>query len=262
MVSSEFRLEARKKLEGKWGKVACFTLAYAAILFVLSFISGLFPESMQFILSLIISIIEVPLSFGFIIAFLKLYNDEEVKAFDFLSLGFSNFKKSWGISLHMFLKIIVPFILIVVSYVLIGFGMVGMIGSSLYRTSSSAGSFGILGIVGFILLIVSMIWGITKSYYYQLAYLVAADNPEMSSKEAVLKSEELMANKRGKLFCLQFSFVGWAILACFTLGIGYLWLLPYIQFALIAFYKFVAGNSSNVKAEVVTENSNDPIQGK
>ena len=141
MVSSEFRLEARKKLEGKWGKAACLVLAYVAILFVLGFISGLFPESMQSILSLAVSVIEVPLSFGFIISLLKLYNDEEVKAFDFLSLGFSNFKKSWGVSLHMFLKLIVPFILIIVSYVLIGFGMVGMIGSSLSRTSSAAGSF-------------------------------------------------------------------------------------------------------------------------
>lgn len=262
MVSSEFRLEARKKLEGKWGKAACLSLAYVAILFVLGFISGLFPESMESILSLLVSIIEVPLSFGFIISLLKLYNNEEVKAFDFLNSGFSNFKKSWGISLQMFLKILVPFILLIISYVLIAFGMVGMLGSSLSRTSSATGSFGFLGIIGFILLIVSMIWAITKSYYYQLAYIVAADNPEMSSKDAVLKSEELMKNKRGKLFCLQFSFVGWAILSSFTLGIGYLWLLPYIQFALIAFYKFATGNISNVKAEVVTENNNDSIQEK
>lgn len=263
MVSSEFRLEARKKLEGKWGKAACLVLAYAVAIFVLGFISGLFPDSVDFILSVIVSVIEVPLSFGLIISLLKLYNNEEVKAFDFLSTGFSNFKKAWGISIQMFLKMIVPFILIIISYVLIGFGMVGMLSSSLARTSSStASSFGILGILGFILLIVSMIWAITKSYYYQLAYLVAAENPEMSSKEAVLKSEELMTNKRSKLFFLQLSFVGWAILACFTLGIGYFWLLPYIQFAIIAFYKFVSEDSSNDKAEVVTENNNNPIQEK
>ncbi|MBQ2937570.1 MAG: DUF975 family protein [Clostridia bacterium] len=265
MVSSEFRLEARKKLEGKWGKVACFTLAYMLIFFVLGFIQGffegLFPTSMQFIWSLVVAIIELPLSFGFIISLFKLYNGEEVKAFDFLSLGFSNFKKSWGISLQTALKMIVPIILVIVSYVIIIFGMVGATTASIVGTASTAGSFGVLGIIGFILFVVSMIWATTKSYYYQLAYLVAADNPEMSSKDAVLKSEELMTNKRGKLFCLELSFIGWAILACFTLGIGYLWLLPYIQFATIAFYKFATGNSSDVKAEVVTENSNDPIQG-
>ena len=44
-----------------------------------------------------------------------------------------------------------------------------------------------------------MIWAVTKSYYYQLAYFVAIDNPDMTSKEVVLKSEELMQNKRWKL---------------------------------------------------------------
>lgn len=261
MVSSEFRLEARKKLEGKWGKAVCMTLAYVAIFFVIGLIEGLFPESMKSIISIIVAIIEIPLGFGLIISLFKLYNSEEVKAFDFISLGFSNFKKSWGISLHIFLKVLVPFILIIVSYVLIAFGMFGMIGSAFYRTSST-GFFGFLAIIGFILLIVSMIWAILKSYYYQLAYIIAADNSELSSKEAVLKSEELMTEKRGKLFCLQFSFIGWAILACFTLGIGYLWLLPYIQFATIAFYKFVKGDNSSVQTEVVKENNNDPIQGE
>jgi uncharacterized membrane protein len=71
-----------------------------------------------------------------------------------------------------------------------------------------------------------------------------------------------MKNNRGKLFGLQLSFIGWAILATLTLGIGYLWLMPYLQFALIAFYKFVNGDNSNIEAEVVTENDNNPIQGE
>ena len=44
MNSSDFRAEARKKLEGKWGKVARITLAYVALFFVLGFIEGLFKE--------------------------------------------------------------------------------------------------------------------------------------------------------------------------------------------------------------------------
>lgn len=261
MIASEFRLEARKKLEGKWGKVACYTLAYIAVLFVLGFISGLFPESMSSILSLILKIIELPLSFGLMIQFFKLYNDEEVKTFDFLSLGFNNFKKAWSISINIGLKFILPCILFIISYILVAYGIISMIKPSLTGSTSSSGSFGILGIVGCILLIISIIWFITKSYYYQLAYIVAADNPELSSKEAVSKSEELMTNKRGKLFCLQFSFIGWSILACFTFGIGFLWLLPYVQFATIAFYGFAKGDSSSVQTEVIKENDNNPIQG-
>ena len=111
------------------------------------------------------------------------------------------------------------------------------------------------------LLLVSSIWATTKSYYYKLAYILAAENPELSSKEAVLKSEELMAGNRAKLFFLELSFIGWIILSAFIFGIGLLWVVPYIQFATIAFYKFLNGNNSNVKAEVITE-KNNPIQAE
>lgn len=261
MNSSDFRSEARKKLQGKWGKAVCIFLAYSVLFFLLGFIEGLLPDSMEGIFSLVSTIIEVPLVFGFIISLMKLYNNEEVKAFDFFSLGFSNFAKSWKISLQIFVKMLVPIILIIVSYVLILFGSIGMYGAALYSSSATAG-FGVLSIIGFILLIVSMIWAITKSYYYQLSYFVAIDNPDLTAKESVEKSAELMKNNRGKLFGLQLSFIGWAILAILTLGIGYLWLMPYLQFALIAFYKFVNGDNSNIEAEVVTENDNNPIQGE
>lgn len=261
MISSDFRAKARAKLEGKWGKVACITLVYMLIFFIISLIENNLSDSASSIFSIIITIIEVPLGFGLIIALFKVFHDEEVGPFDFLSLGFNNFKKSWAISLRIFLKMLVPVILIIVSYILITFGMVGMLATSFY-SSPSASSLGFLSIVGFILLIVSMIWAITKSYYYQLSYLVAIDNSELSSKEAVEKSAELMEGKRWKFFCLQFSFIGWSILACFTFGIGFLWLIPYIQFANIAFYEFANGNNTSVETEVVPENNDNPIQGE
>lgn len=261
MISSDFRAEARRKLDGKWGKVACMTLVYMIIFFVLSFIEDKLPDSMSIIISLIVTIIEVPLGFGLIAAFFKVYHNEEVGAFDFFNLGFSNFKKAWFISLRILLKMIVPIILIIISYVLIAFGTIGTLGAAFYSSSASAG-FGFLAIIGFILLIVSIVWAITKSYYYQLAYLLAIDNSDLTATEAVEKSAELMTNKRSKLFCLQLSFIGWAILAVIPFCIGFLWLLPYVQFSIIAFYKFVTGDNLDVEAEVVTENNNNPIQGE
>lgn len=248
MLSSDFREEARKRLTGKWGKVAIMVLAYMALFFVIGFIEGILPEPIQPILSLAELIIEIPLGFGLIYALVKVYNGEDVSAFDFVSLGFNNFKKSWGVSLNVALKMLLPIILMIVSYFLI-FGALIFAASSAILSPSSATSAastgGIVSIIGFILLIGSMIWAITKSFYYQLAMLIAIDNADMSSKDAVLKSQELMTGNRGKLFCLQFSFIGWSILATITLGIGFLWLLPYMQFAIIAFYKHLNGDSSN-----------------
>ena len=255
MVSSDFRTEARRKLSGKWGKAISIFIAYSFIFFVMGFVEGLFPEALQSLLSLAVAVIEVPLAFGFIISLLKLFNEEDVKAFDFLSSGFSNFKKSWGVSLNILLKMLVPVILLIVSYVLVASGMTFLaVSSGIFATTSSSTSSGgiILSVLGFILLVVSWIWAITKSYYYQLAYFVAAENPELTGKQAVLKSEELMKNNRAKLFWLQLSFVGWAILCVFTFGIGFLWLMPYMQFAIISFYKHLSGNTQ-APAETPTE---------
>lgn len=256
MVSSDFRKEAREKLSGKWSKAACITLAYTFIFIVLGIIEGLFSDTVEAILSIVVAIIEVPLSLGLIISLVRLFNGEDVKAFDFLPSGFNNFGKSWGITWNIALKMIFPILLTVVAYIVLAFGIFSS-SMSILSLEGSSSSGGILILIGFVLLVVSLIWNITKSYYYQLSYIVSAEKPELSSKEAVEESEKLMAGKRGKLFCLQLSFIGWAILAVFTLGIGYLWLVPYVQFAIIAFYKFANGDNDSIETTVVDENKTE-----
>ena len=51
-----------------------------------------------------------------------------------------------------------------------------------------------------------------------------------------------MKGKKGDYFVLMLSFIGWAILACFTFGIGMLWLYPYIQVSLVSFYEACLDN--------------------
>ncbi len=242
MVSSDFRKEAREKLSGKWGKAACITLAYMAVVVLVNVLENLVSDNIKAFISLAFAIVEVPLSLGLVISFVKLFNDEEVKAFDFLTSGFNNFGKSWGIAWNIFLKMILPIILMIVSYIIMAVGIFKSASSVVLYESSSSGTYGVLIIIGIILLVVSSIWTLVRSYYYQLAYIIAAEKPELSSEELVQESERIMTGKRGKLFWLQLSFIGWAILAAFTFGIGYLWLVPYLQFAIIAFYKFACGN--------------------
>lgn len=254
MVSSDFRKEARSKLTGKWGKAVCIVLAYLLVSFAIGFVQGLLPETgiIALIASIAVYAIEIPLAFGVVFAFFKLFYGEDVKAFSFWTLGFNNFKKSWGIALRTLLKLIVPFILMVVSYLLIIGGSIMAMSSALVDSSSSVAGSGFLMIIGIVLLIVSAIWLTVKSYYYSLAQCIAFDNSDLTAKECVEKSKELMTNRRGKLFCLQFSFIGWAILAVFTFGIGYLWLLPYMQMSTIAFYDNAA-QKKNTEVEVIEE---------
>lgn len=251
MTSSEFRAEARRNLTGKWGKAALISLAYFFITFILGFIQGLFKEGsfLNSLMALVNFIIEVPLSLGLVIAFVKLYNNAEVKAFDFLTSGFNNFSKSWGIFFRTLLKVLIPIILVIVSIIILFLGLGGSIYSAAALASggsSSSAFFYVLLAIGLIGYIASIIWAAAKSYYYLLAPVIVAERPELSAKEAVEESEKLMNGNRAKLFWLQLSFIGWSILCAFTFGIGLLWLAPYIQFASIAFYKRLADDSQPV----------------
>lgn len=250
MISSDFRTEARRKLLGKWGKGACIMLAFVLISFFINFIESFLPDSIKWIGQIIDIIIDIPMAFGLTFAFFKLFKDEEVKAFDFLKLGFSNFGRSWGVAFQTFLKMVLPAISVIFSYILVLFSISMGIMVVPYASSSVSCISIVILVIGSILLISSIIWAVTKSYYYQLAYLISIENEDMIPADAVSESEKLMSGKRASLFCLQLSFIGWAILTAITFGIGLLWLVPYVQFATIAFYKYAAGKNENVEDDL------------
>lgn len=79
--------------------------------------------------------------------------------------------------------------------------------------------------------------GIIASYSYAMTGYILAENPELTPSEALDRSKNIMSGNRWRLFCLQFSFIGWSILSSFTFGIGNLWLTPYMQAATAAFYR-------------------------
>ena len=256
MISSDFRAEARRKLAGKWGKGACIMLAFLLVTFVINFIIGLLPDSYEWLGQIIDIVINVPLSFGILYAFLKLYKDENVGAFDFFKLGFNNFGKSWSITFNIFLKMIVPAIVIIISYILIAVG-ISLYSTSLFVTysTSAVNGYVFIAIIGFMLLVVSSIWATTKYYFYQLAFLISIENEDMSAEEAVTESQKAMTGKRAGLFWLQLSFIGWAILGAISFGIGFLWIIPYVHCATIAFYKYAIGDSSNVEVQSIDDDS-------
>ena len=83
--------------------------------------------------------------------------------------------------------------------------------------------------------------GIVASLSYAMTDYILAENPELTATEAIEQSKSMMYGNRFRLFCLQFSFIGWDILATLAFGIGHLWLTPYKQAAYAAFYREVSG---------------------
>lgn len=87
--------------------------------------------------------------------------------------------------------------------------------------------------------------GIIASYGYFLVFYILSDNPELGVSEALKRSKTMMKGYKWKLFCLQLSFIGWAILATITIGIGYLWLMPYMYTTFANFYENLKSNNLN-----------------
>ena len=85
--------------------------------------------------------------------------------------------------------------------------------------------------------LLAIVPGIVASYRYALAPYIMADNPQISGKEAIEASKALMKGKKGKLFCLDLSYIGWILLSILTLGILMLWVQPRMEAAHAAFYE-------------------------
>lgn len=82
--------------------------------------------------------------------------------------------------------------------------------------------------------------GIIATFRYAMAFFILADDDTCGPLEALSRSKEMMKGNKWKLFCLHWRFLGWWLLATvFTLGIGYLWLVPYMQTSFAKFYEDV-----------------------
>lgn len=78
--------------------------------------------------------------------------------------------------------------------------------------------------------------GIIKSYSYAMTPYILRDEPQLGADEVITRSMQMMRGHKMKLFLLDLSFIGWEILNILTLGIGSLWLIPYMQSSRAAFY--------------------------
>lgn len=95
-----------------------------------------------------------------------------------------------------------------------------------------------------------LIPGLVKSLSYAMTPFILEEHPQMTASEAIKASQKLMDGHKMDLFLLSLSFLGWALLACLTMGIGYLFLTPYMNAAYAAFYRSISGPRQEAKAYV------------
>lgn len=84
-----------------------------------------------------------------------------------------------------------------------------------------------------LLVIPGIIAAIGLTFYQE----VCADNPEMRALDIIKRSWAITKDHKMDIFVLGLSFIGWCIVAAFTLGILYIWLYPYMVVTMTLAYE-------------------------
>ena len=206
-LNSELRAQARERLEGQWGT------------FVL----------MTFLMLVIQTILQIP---GYIGSLLEVLSPENVLA----SLSFSNISNilsllalplSWGLTVSLLRNHREESVDL--ENLFDGFrgGRYTRVFCALF----------LVNLFTFLWALLLIIPGIMKAFSYALTPYILLDEPELTARQAITRSCEIMQGRRWKLFCLSLSFIGWGILSLLTFGIGFLWLVPYMNASVAAFYE-------------------------
>ena len=99
----------------------------------------------------------------------------------------------------------------------------------------------LVGLFTFLWSLLLFVPGIIMGCAYSQAMYILADDPGIGPMEAIRRSKEMMEGHKMEYFVLCLSFYGWALLSVFTLGILYIWLIPYMQATLTNYYKYLKG---------------------
>jgi uncharacterized membrane protein len=109
---------------------------------------------------------------------------------------------------------------------------------------TALGAYLLMAIFTVLWLLLLIIPGIIAAISYSMTFYIIADDPSIGSMEAIDKSKKMMYGYKWKFFCLNLRFLGWAILCIFTLGIGFLWLIPYMEISFAKFYDDINGRQT------------------
>ncbi len=117
----DMKLEAKKSLKGNWGVSIALVFVLIAICGALEWVLTYYSDRMYIgVLSIVISLITIPLVLGKTIYFLKLTKGEDSKFQDLFS-GFNNILKVIGVAILSDVIIIIGYILLIIPGIIFTF---------------------------------------------------------------------------------------------------------------------------------------------
>ncbi len=275
MKIGEIKKNARDFLkENYWSALALCAL-YLVVSVVISIVSNLVGRVpiIGAAAPLVITIcILVPIAYGWIKNFMDLKYGKTKSVTEFIKGGFDNFERAvstwWSASWREFLKILPGSIIAGIGMIMLIIGIIFIVLVGVYTSDDFSSAFreeigdnyeefvetselivdnidyfekfiGIMLGACWIFIIIGAIVMLPFVLQYIIYDIIAVDRPDLSAAEVAKESVKLMKGNRIKYIGLILSFAGWWILSIITCGIGFIFLMPYMQVSRISFYESI-----------------------
>ena len=251
----EIHYEAKNSLQGKWSNFAIITFALLIVYFivitpvliannisVIAQVKGVEEPHLLLVgLHLAYIILLMPyivIYWGYNIIYLNNLRGESVSV-EHIFNGFRDFRRICGTRLLEAIYVALWILLFAIPISIL----------SVMTLTQVITNEAVFKLVVNLIVILCCIPGIIKAYSYSLTQYILKDYPQLSYNAAIEKSMQIMKGRKLRLFKLHVSFFGWFMLSMCTLGIGLLWLIPYISTSQAVFYLEAKAESENTYYE-------------
>jgi uncharacterized membrane protein len=99
-------------------------------------------------------------------------------------------------------------------------------------------------------LLLLIVPGIIAALSYSMTFFIIVDDPNIDGLKAIRKSKQLMMGNKWILFCLFWRFFWWCLLGILSLGIGFLWIGPYMATSVAKFYETINKTEESIEEPV------------
>ncbi|MBF8984893.1 DUF975 family protein [Lutibacter sp. B2] len=93
------------------------------------------------------------------------------------------------------------------------------------------------GLKVFLYYLLLFVPGVIKRYEYYFVGYIVAENPEISTYEALRRSTELTEGHKVNIWILELTFIGWFLLGILFFGWGIVFVYPYFYATIAELYK-------------------------
>ena len=207
----EYRAQAREALQNRWGEAAIASLIILVAAMVISIPS--FMAEWAGSITTVLSVLILPLQYAYYISLLERTRggEEELTRF---TLQYA-INHAYANTRFLVAGLLIMLISMVLAIFTLGIG------------------------------------AIIVNYMYSMVPYLLHDYPELTPREAMKISREMMSGQKWNLFVLDLTFIGWILLSILTAGIGMIFVEPYMSTTRAAYYE-------DLKNEKLVEETEEP----